>query len=77
MTEQEFAQASADLDAEAGALRERLQDLEELVHGKLVDETERNIVRVAAIERQIREIVLRLCEIEREQIELRVAKALQ
>jgi hypothetical protein len=76
MTDDEYAQASAQLDEEAGRLRERLEALEEIIHGKLIAEAEKHIGRVEAIERQIREIVLRLCEVEREQTELRIAEAM-
>lgn len=76
MTEEEFARASAELDEEARSLRDRLHTLEEIVHGKLLKDAEEHLGRIAAVERQIREIVLRLCDIEREKTDLRIVKAM-
>jgi hypothetical protein len=75
MTEQEYEQAAAELTDEAARLRERLRALEQIIHGKLLPDAAKHLGRIEAIERQIVAIVLRLSEIERDQIDLRIVRA--
>ena len=75
---------AADLDAqsdalahEEGELRVRLRALENELHATLHGGRPASPHSVDATERAIRIIVLRLVEIERERIDLRVASALR
>jgi hypothetical protein len=62
------------IDEEIARLREQLRTFEERIHGDLLRKPQPNINRINGIERRIRQIVLRIVELEREKIELRVAK---
>ncbi len=75
MTDEEFNKASTGLSTEASALREELHYFENLVHDRLNRDLETHNGRINNAERRIREIVLRLVEIEREQIELNVTRS--
>jgi hypothetical protein len=76
MTEEEYEKAAAALAGEAEQLRQRLRTLEQIVHGKLLPNAEEHLGRIAAVERQITDIVLRLSQIDREQTELRIARVM-
>ena len=67
---------SAELAAEEAGLRERLRALEALIHDRLKRDLEGNMKKIEEVERELRAIVLRLVQIEREQIELRIAREL-
>ncbi len=66
------AQRSA-LDAEESELRTRLRALEELVHSRLLPDRRSNATAIDRAEREIRSVVLRLVEMERDRIELNIA----
>jgi hypothetical protein len=68
------ARATELADEESG-LKERLRAIEDEIQTKLRHEGHAG-ARIDAAERDVRKIVLRLVEIEREQIELRVAASL-
>ena len=76
MTHEEFQKASTELSTEVAMLRERLHYFENLVHDRLNRDTHEHFGRINNAEKHIRDIVLRLVELEREQIELNIAKAL-
>ena len=63
----------AGLAAEAAGLRARLRELEDQIHSTLRRNTHENIDAIQDLEREVRRIVVRLSEIERETIEARVA----
>lgn len=64
------------LTAEETELRERLRAIEDTVHSRLRRDERANAHAIAAAEKEIRTIVLRLVALERERIELRVAASL-
>ena len=76
MSEPDLVAQAAALAAEETALRERLRSLEDDLHSLLRRGAHASADRADSIEREIRKIVLRLVEIEREQIELRIAASL-
>jgi len=76
MTEDEYTTASTELATEAATLRERLHYFENLVHDRLARDTHEHYGRINNAEKHIRDIVLRLVEIEREQIELNISKTM-
>jgi hypothetical protein len=63
----------ADLAAEAAGLRARLRDIEDQIHSTLRRNTHDNIDAIENLEIEVRRIVMRLSEIERETIEARLA----
>jgi hypothetical protein len=75
MTENSLQTESARIDAEIADLKEQLRTYEERIHGDIKNQADPNWNRVRGIDNRIRDIVLRLVELEREQIELRIASA--
>jgi hypothetical protein len=73
MTEKPLDTESARIEAEITALKEQLRAYEERIHGELKLDPDPNWNRIRGIENRIREIVLRLVELEREQIELHIS----
>jgi hypothetical protein len=73
MTQNSPTPESERIDAEIALLKAQLADYEERIHGQLKKEPNPNWNRIRGIENRIREIVLRLVELEREQIEARIA----
>jgi hypothetical protein len=63
---------AARIDAEIEALKGQLRAFEETIHGELKSEPEPNWNRIRGIENRIREIVLRLVDLERALIELHI-----
>jgi len=61
------------IEAEIASLKAQLAEYEERIHGQLKIERNPNWNRIRGIENRIREIVLRIVELEREQIEARIA----
>jgi hypothetical protein len=76
MTPEDQGAQMAALAAEETALRDRLRALEDELHTTLRRDPHGNAARIDAAERELRKIVLRLVEIEREQIELRLSASL-
>jgi hypothetical protein len=76
MTAQDLDSREAALSAERDALLGRIRALEDDVHTVLMRDPHANADRIGSVEREIRKIVLRLVEIEREQIEVRIAASL-
>ena len=66
----------ATLASEEESLRTSLRAIEDEVHTVLRRDTHANADRLAAREREIRRIVLRLVELERERIELAISESL-
>lgn len=75
MTDDEYQRALTELATEAATLRERLHYFENLVHDRLACNVEEHNSRINNAERQIRKIVLRLAEVDRERTELNIARA--
>lgn len=76
MTEDDLGTDEARLTAERASLIERLRSLEDDVHSHQSRDKSAHADRIDSMEKEIRKIVLRLVEIEREEIELRIAASL-
>jgi hypothetical protein len=66
----------ATLASEESSLRTRLRALEDEIHSVLRRDSHANAERLAVHEKEIRRIVLRLVEIERERIEVTISESL-
>ena len=66
----------ARIQTERERLRAQLRAFEEKVHGELLLEPKPNWNRIRGVESRIRDVVLRLVELEREEIAARVAASL-
>ncbi len=76
MTEDDLGTDEARLTAERASLIERLRALEDDVQAHRSTKPGAHADRIDSLEKEIRKIVLRLVEIEREEIELRIAASL-
>ena len=76
MTAQDLDVRTAEIDAEASRLREELRAATDRIHSQLRGDAHGNAVEIAKIEKRVREIVLRLSAIDRERIELSIARSL-
>ena len=74
MSAEEIEVTEPGLAAEAAELRARLRELEDRIHSDLRRNTHDNIDTIEDVEKEVRRIVVRLSEIERETIEARVAE---
>ena len=66
----------ATLASEEASLRTRLREIEEEIHSVLRRDAHANAERMTEREKEVRRIVLRLVEIERERIEVTISESL-
>ena len=64
------------LASEAASLRTRLRDIEDEIHSVLRRDAHGNVERITECEKEVRRIVLRLVELERERIEVTLTESL-
>ncbi|MBK6427225.1 MAG: hypothetical protein IPF82_13805 [Blastocatellia bacterium] len=76
MASEDLDAQDAELTTEESQLRLDLSLLHDELHGKLGRDVHHHADAIANIEKRIRAIVLRLTQVERERIELNIARSL-
>jgi vacuolar-type H+-ATPase subunit D/Vma8 len=76
MSVDETGAGEAALAAEAAELRARLRDLEDRIHSTLRRNAHDNSAAIQELEKEVRRIVMRLSDIERETVEARIAESM-